>query len=140
MSWNGATEVARWRFWGNINNQSGFSEIGDVEKAGFETRSAAEEHSPFTFVEGLTSDGRSLANSSTVSVERLSADGGTIDPSSSPLPYSTSASPTASPTASQSGDAVSPLQTGAAVRKGREVASLFMAVGLGGVAMIFMTF
>ncbi|KXL43432.1 hypothetical protein M433DRAFT_549858 [Acidomyces richmondensis BFW] len=38
VSWNGATEVARWKFYGSpINASSEFNLVGSIAKSGFET-------------------------------------------------------------------------------------------------------
>lgn len=135
IPWNGATEVIRWRFWGSINDESGFSEIGSADKSGFETRWSSQEYTPFIFAEALASDDLSLGNSSVVSVARVSGNGTIIQPSSSPLPSSI-INPTTAPTASGSGAMASPSQTGAAVRQGGNRGSpSFMLAVLGGLAM-----
>jgi hypothetical protein len=129
VSWNGATEVQTWRFWGSINNQSGFETLGEVQKNGFETSWTNSTYIPFVFAEALASDGTSLGNSSIVGVERRAANGTTIEPESSPLPTTSSISSTT--TASGTGAAATPSQTGAASKV------VGMGAALGGIAMIF---
>lgn len=66
VSWNGATEVATWRFYSHgtkrgiaVNDQ-----IGHTPKAGFETSFMAMGYHPVIFAEALDAFGTSLANSS----------------------------------------------------------------------------
>jgi len=66
VSWNGATEVARWRVHGYDEDAppDRFEAIGEADKAGFETACLTSRHVQFAFAEALAFDGTSLANSS----------------------------------------------------------------------------
>lgn len=65
VSWNGATEVATWRFWGSsINNtDADFRLLGSVPRTGFETSFQAEGGEKYVFAEAMASDGASLGRS-----------------------------------------------------------------------------
>lgn len=63
VSWNGATEVAHWRFHGR-NRSSEMKVLGSIAKFGFETDFASEEHVDFAFAEAVSREGASLRNSS----------------------------------------------------------------------------
>ncbi len=64
VSWNGATEVVSWNFYGAPNRKSKFSLVGSVAKKGFETTFMSTEYMSLTFAEAVAADGRSLGNSS----------------------------------------------------------------------------
>ena len=66
VSWNGATEVARWRFYSRSTKQGGARniQIGLTAKTGFETIFTAVGYHPITFAEALDVFGNSLGNSS----------------------------------------------------------------------------
>lgn len=67
VSWNGATQVATWRFFSHSTTKSGDKrniEIGRVSKTGFETKFMAMGYHPITFAEALDAFDVSLANSS----------------------------------------------------------------------------
>lgn len=65
VSWNGATTVATWRFYGGtgIGGQP-FEVLGTAGHAGFETFYQADAFYPWTMVEAVGPDGTSLRNSS----------------------------------------------------------------------------
>lgn len=65
VSWNGATEVASWKFYSHVSGKGAKSivPIGSTHKTGFETTYFAPGHHPIVFAEALDVDGRSLANS-----------------------------------------------------------------------------
>lgn len=64
VSWNGATPVAHWRFYGAQEIGEPFSIIGETLHAGFETMWMAPKFYQWVFVEALGPDGTSLRNSS----------------------------------------------------------------------------
>lgn len=66
VSWNGATKVARWRYYSHASRQgvAQVSQIGNVYKTGFETFFLATGYHPIVFAEALDIHGNSLANSS----------------------------------------------------------------------------
>ena len=59
MSWNGATDVASWRFLAGADADSA-TEVATVERDGFET-SAEVPDEPYVAVEALDADGEVLA-------------------------------------------------------------------------------
>jgi len=64
VSWNGATEVARWKFYGSkINKSSEFTLVGSMKKSGFETVYASEGDMEYVFAEAVAADGASMRNS-----------------------------------------------------------------------------
>lgn len=63
-SWNGATEVATWRYYGAQKIGDDFDPIGDTAKNGFETLWVAPEFYQWVMVEAVSSGGTSLRNSS----------------------------------------------------------------------------
>jgi len=64
-SWNGATEIACWRFYGSTtnDNSSASTALGEVTKTGFETSFAANQFYAWGYVEALASDGSVLSTS-----------------------------------------------------------------------------
>ncbi|OCL08991.1 hypothetical protein AOQ84DRAFT_30295 [Glonium stellatum] len=90
VSWNGATEVETWRFYGSLTNTGPFSVIGKVKKAGFETIFTSAVYYDFIFVEAVGSNGESWSNSSIIPVDTLDANGNEIMPSLSPVSNNTS--------------------------------------------------
>ena len=78
VSWNGATEVAYWNFYGAelvrpeaahhkpgaAHHKPRFSLIGSAAKKGFETTFMSTQYMSLTFAEAVAADGRSLRNSS----------------------------------------------------------------------------
>lgn len=65
VSWNGATEVARWRFYSRSVSRGNekVTPIGEVVKTGFETSFLALGFHPIVFAEGVDMFGNSLGNS-----------------------------------------------------------------------------
>lgn len=65
VSWNGATEVASWNFYGSSNSSSRqFSLVGSAKRSGFETMHMSAGYLAYVFAEAIAVDGRSLGNSS----------------------------------------------------------------------------
>lgn len=64
VSWNGATTVAKWNFYGSDQIGNAFALIGSANKAGFETSFTADKYYPWVRVEAIANDGTSLRNSS----------------------------------------------------------------------------
>ena len=65
-SWNGATEVASWRFYTSSSLSGPFALIGNTAKVGFETIFTAPGYQAFSIVEAVGANGSGLANSSTI--------------------------------------------------------------------------
>jgi hypothetical protein len=63
VSWNGATEVAKWNFYGSQDESAGFSMIGSAAKSGFETSYMSARYVRFTYAEAISADGRILGKS-----------------------------------------------------------------------------
>jgi hypothetical protein len=63
VSWNGATEVARWNFYGSRHKSAGFSLLGSAAKTGFETSYMSAMYMKYTYAEAISSDGRILGKS-----------------------------------------------------------------------------
>ena len=66
VSWNGATEVAVWRFHSVIDGESVV--IGEMNRTGFETMFQADGYYPNVYAEALAADGSSLGNSESETV------------------------------------------------------------------------
>ncbi|GAB7354810.1 hypothetical protein MBLNU459_g5200t1 [Dothideomycetes sp. NU459] len=64
VSWNGATSVTTWRFYGAQQMGDTFEVLGNTTKAGFETLWVAPDFYPWVRVEALDSGGNELRNSS----------------------------------------------------------------------------
>lgn len=65
MSWNGATEVAKWRIYAAENQTGPFTVLlNETDKAGFETTYTSHNYHAWFFVEALAANGSGLANSS----------------------------------------------------------------------------
>jgi hypothetical protein len=64
MSWNGATEVRRWRIYGKSDCDDDWSLIDVVDKSGFETMYRADGFQEYGLVEAVDGEGRGLRNSS----------------------------------------------------------------------------
>ncbi|KAJ5792572.1 uncharacterized protein N7503_008550 [Penicillium pulvis] len=56
VSWNGATDIAHWRFFAQANSTSNRTEIGTVQKDGFETSFIARGFMDWVSVEALDAD------------------------------------------------------------------------------------
>ncbi|MCJ1404213.1 hypothetical protein MMC11_007438 [Xylographa trunciseda] len=67
-SWNGATEVARWRFYGSLSVSGVFTIVAVVAKESFETRAIAPVFASYAYVEALHRDGSVLGSSKIVQV------------------------------------------------------------------------
>ena len=57
VSWNGATEVANWRFYGGVNATSNSTALGTTRKDGFETTFIADKYYAWGHVEALDRNG-----------------------------------------------------------------------------------
>ena len=64
VSWNGATTVARWRYYGAQAIGDPFEVVDETVKRGFETVQRLDGFYPWVMVEALGPDGTSLRNSS----------------------------------------------------------------------------
>lgn len=64
VSWNGATTVASWRYYGCQQVGEDFGIIGTTGMRGFETVWSAPHFHPWIMVEAVAADGTKLANSS----------------------------------------------------------------------------
>ena len=58
VSWNGATEVAKWNFYGSHDKSAEFSMVGSTAKTGFETSYMSAGYIKYTYAEAISSDGR----------------------------------------------------------------------------------
>jgi hypothetical protein len=63
ISWNGATEVATWNFYGSQDATAGLSMIGSAKKSGFETSYMSPRYLKYTYGEAVSADGKSLGRS-----------------------------------------------------------------------------
>ena len=63
VSWNGATEVAKWNFYGSHRKSAQFSMVGSTAKTGFETSYMSPRYIKYTYAEAISSDGRILGKS-----------------------------------------------------------------------------
>lgn len=63
VSWNGATEVASWNFYGSKDPAAGLILVGRVPKSGFETMFTFAGYIPNVFAEAVDADGRVLGTS-----------------------------------------------------------------------------
>jgi hypothetical protein len=63
VSWNGATEVAKWNFYGSHDKSAGFSMVGSTAKTGFETSYMSAGYLKYTYAEAVSTDGRTLGKS-----------------------------------------------------------------------------
>ena len=62
-SWNGATEVVTWNYYGGSSATS-LSKLGSAKKTGFETASTQPGYHALTLVEAVDSNGKAIRNSS----------------------------------------------------------------------------
>jgi hypothetical protein len=67
-SWNGATEVAKWAFYGGDSLSGALKRLGMVDKHGFETSWAMEGIVKYAYAEAVGKDGKALGRSATVSI------------------------------------------------------------------------
>lgn len=77
-SWNGATEVESWRFYGSPSEYGPFEETAFVAKNGFETRVMAPFFADHAYVEALDADGSVRGRSMTVKTKVPEPDWGTL--------------------------------------------------------------
>jgi len=63
VSWNGATEVVEWRFYGNGIEESEFQLVGRAKKTGFETTYMSAGYQTIVYAEGFDAKGNSLGRS-----------------------------------------------------------------------------
>jgi hypothetical protein len=63
VSWNGATEVAKWNFYGSHDESAAFSMVGSTAKTGFETSYMSTRYLKYTYAEAISTDGRILGKS-----------------------------------------------------------------------------
>ncbi|PWY94717.1 MFS general substrate transporter [Aspergillus sclerotioniger CBS 115572] len=66
VSWNGATRVKFWRFYGATNSTGPFMLVKQVEKRGFETSYSAPYFYQWTYVEAVDVEGKVLGKSRTM--------------------------------------------------------------------------
>ncbi|RAL13539.1 arylsulfotransferase family protein [Aspergillus homomorphus CBS 101889] len=72
MSWNGATEVDYWNIYASTSAAADqLTPIAQADNVGFQTTYTSSAYHPKAFVEAIGKDGRSLANSSTVSTSSI---------------------------------------------------------------------
>ncbi|KAF2084729.1 hypothetical protein K490DRAFT_68486 [Saccharata proteae CBS 121410] len=64
VSWNGATEVAGWRFFGGDETGNVTTSLGEAKWAGFETGFMADGYYPYVYAEAVAENGTSLGKSS----------------------------------------------------------------------------
>ncbi|KEF54745.1 uncharacterized protein A1O9_09187 [Exophiala aquamarina CBS 119918] len=64
VSWNGATEVVRWRIYGSASSTGPWSVIDTFDKNGFETLLTVSAYYPWSIVESLDTSGNAIRNSS----------------------------------------------------------------------------
>ena len=62
-SWNGATEISSWKFYGGVTAGAVHTLLGTVTKNGFETSFAANKFYPWGYSEALAADGQVLGKS-----------------------------------------------------------------------------
>lgn len=71
VSWNGATEVRSWRFYGGDTEEMGtLRTLATVDKHGFETSWLTTEEIDYAYVEGLDINGESLGRSPVVTITK----------------------------------------------------------------------
>jgi hypothetical protein len=63
VSWNGATEVKTWIFYGSQDKYTGYQLLGEAKKTGFETVFTTDAYSEWTYVEAVAADGTILGRS-----------------------------------------------------------------------------
>ena len=66
VSWNGATDVRRWKFYGHDVADGAFVLLVEIEKSGFETSTRAKDFVRYTYVEAIAEDGEILERSKIV--------------------------------------------------------------------------
>lgn len=60
VSWNGATEVKTWQFYGSRNASTGYRYLGKVQKTGFETTFSEKGMWRYVYAEALAGNGTAL--------------------------------------------------------------------------------
>lgn len=68
VSWNGATEVESWEFYGANEKRGSFEKLGSVNKTGFETSLIVPGVARFGYAMAISRNGTSLDRSNTVSL------------------------------------------------------------------------
>ncbi|KAK5166710.1 uncharacterized protein LTR77_008254 [Saxophila tyrrhenica] len=68
VSWNGATEVKKWAFYGGDSLSSPLKRLGLVEKHGFETSWVVPGIVKYAYAEAIGEDSKALGRSTTVSI------------------------------------------------------------------------
>lgn len=63
MSWNGATELARWRIYGRAGCDDDWTLVDEVDKTDFETNYTSQGYQEFGMVEAVGANGTGLRNS-----------------------------------------------------------------------------
>lgn len=76
VSWNGATEVALWKFYSSTTGDNSkptmvdATLVGQAKKTGFETTFAWASTAPFVFAEAVAANGTSLRNSTVIATKQ----------------------------------------------------------------------
>ncbi|KAI9927573.1 hypothetical protein ASPWEDRAFT_44901 [Aspergillus wentii DTO 134E9] len=68
VSWNGATEVQSYRFYGTSSASDQFAFLTEVNQQGFQTTYTSPAYHPLAYAEAIGRDGVSLGNSSVVTI------------------------------------------------------------------------
>ena len=63
VSWNGATEVASWAFYGRNDPSAPFQALGNITKSGFETMFVSKQFWAHTYAEARAANGSTLGSS-----------------------------------------------------------------------------
>ncbi|KAE8320792.1 ASST-domain-containing protein [Aspergillus sergii] len=66
VSWNGATSVDYWNFYGTTSTSEEFTLLSKADRQGFQTTYTSTNYHPRAYAEAVSSDGSSLGNSSVV--------------------------------------------------------------------------
>jgi hypothetical protein len=64
VSWNGATQVKSWRFYGAWNQTDSYDLLAEIAKRGFETTYTHSGFYPWTYAEAIDAEGNVLGSSS----------------------------------------------------------------------------
>ena len=73
VSWNGATEVATWEFFGSDEREGEYESLGKITKTGFETSFVAHHAWKYTWVQAGNGEGNVLGESETMETEHLAS-------------------------------------------------------------------
>lgn len=73
VSWNGATEVATWEFFGSDEKEVEYESLGKITKTGFETSFVAHHAWKYTWVQARDGEGNVLGESETMETEHLAS-------------------------------------------------------------------